>query len=169
MPVYLLFALLTGGLLLCRARGAGRRALGNAGGAARRSLLGDRAVRRCKRRYWRDIDRAPLPVDARRRGRPAAARSVSVFERPHTEANYLTREMGFVRRAQARARLRAARGACCSRCCRIAVAAAGVAVRAPATPAPWLRAGGAVSALAGAFVERWLFFAEAQHLVTLYY
>ena len=27
----------------------------------------------------------------------------------------------------------------------------------------------AVSAVAGAFVERWLFFAQARHLVTLYY
>jgi DMSO reductase anchor subunit len=27
----------------------------------------------------------------------------------------------------------------------------------------------ALSAVAGAFVERWLFFAEARHLVTLYY
>ena len=34
--------------------------------------------------------------------------------------------------------------------------------------APWF-ALAALSALAGAFVERWLFFAEAKHLVTLYY
>ena len=33
---------------------------------------------------------------------------------------------------------------------------------------PWY-ALAAASALAGAFVERWLFFAEARHLVTLYY
>jgi DMSO reductase anchor subunit len=34
--------------------------------------------------------------------------------------------------------------------------------------APWLTAA-AVSALLGAVAERWLFFAEARHLVTLYY
>ena len=34
--------------------------------------------------------------------------------------------------------------------------------------APWFTAA-AVCAIAGAFVERWLFFAEAKHLVTLYY
>jgi DMSO reductase anchor subunit len=34
--------------------------------------------------------------------------------------------------------------------------------------APWLAAA-ALSALAGAVVERWLFFAQARHLVTLYY
>jgi DMSO reductase anchor subunit len=33
---------------------------------------------------------------------------------------------------------------------------------------PWFAAA-AVSALLGAAVERWLFFAEARHLVTLYY
>jgi DMSO reductase anchor subunit len=27
----------------------------------------------------------------------------------------------------------------------------------------------AIAALAGAFVERWLFFAQARHVVTLYY
>ena len=34
--------------------------------------------------------------------------------------------------------------------------------------APWLL-GAALSAMAGALVERWLFFAQARHLVTLYY
>jgi DMSO reductase anchor subunit len=30
-------------------------------------------------------------------------------------------------------------------------------------------AAAALSALAGTFIERWLFFAQARHLVTLYY
>ena len=48
-----------------------------------------------KWRYWRDIDGAPLPMT---RGDAVGlpGRTVSVFERPHTESNYLTREMGFV-------------------------------------------------------------------------
>jgi DMSO reductase anchor subunit len=33
----------------------------------------------------------------------------------------------------------------------------------------WLIGAATLSALAGAFVERWLFFAQARHLVTLYY
>jgi hypothetical protein len=47
-----------------------------------------------KRRYWHDID-VPLPAT---RGDAVGlpGRAVSVFERPHTEANYLTREMAFV-------------------------------------------------------------------------
>jgi DMSO reductase anchor subunit len=35
-------------------------------------------------------------------------------------------------------------------------------------PAAWLWIA-AAAALAGAFVERWLFFAQARHIVTLYY
>jgi DMSO reductase anchor subunit len=35
-------------------------------------------------------------------------------------------------------------------------------------PAAWLWTA-AIAALAGAFVERWLFFAQARHVVTLYY
>jgi DMSO reductase anchor subunit len=38
----------------------------------------------------------------------------------------------------------------------------------PVQAAPWLVVA-ALSALGGAFVERWLFFAQARHLVTLYY
>ena len=42
--------------------------------------------------------------------------------------------------------------------------------------AAWLSGGGeswmtiaAIAAIAGAFLERWLFFAQARHVVTLYY
>ena len=34
---------------------------------------------------------------------------------------------------------------------------------------PWLMPVATGCALAGAFVERWLFFAEARHMVSLYY
>jgi DMSO reductase anchor subunit len=33
----------------------------------------------------------------------------------------------------------------------------------------WALPVAAMAALAGAFVERWLFFAQARHMVTLYY
>jgi len=117
-----------------------------------------------KRRYWGAID-APLP------GTRGAAvglpqREVGVFERPHTEANYLTREMGFV---VARRHSRALRLAAI-----VLTAMLPVALLLPAwlfvhlDTAPWYAAA-ALCALAGAFVERWLFFAEAKHMVTLYY
>ena len=89
-----------------------------------------------------------------------------MFERPHTEANYLTKEMGFVVARRHAKWLR-----------RIAVvlfAVLPVLLLLPAwifvhaDLAPWFTAA-AMCAVAGAFVERWLFFAEAKHMVTLYY
>ena len=95
-----------------------------------------------------------------------AGSGATVFERPHTEANYLTREMGFVLARRHSRLLRA-----------VAVTLFGVLPVLLLVPAwmlvhldtaPWFAAA-AACALAGAFVERWLFFAEAKHLVTLYY
>lgn len=83
-----------------------------------------------------------------------------VFEQPHTGGNYLMREMIFVVGRRHSARLRV-----------IAVLLASVL---PALLA-LLFAGwaGAILAallhLAGAFAARWLFFAEAEHVVGLYY
>jgi DMSO reductase anchor subunit len=93
-------------------------------------------------------------------------REVSVFERPHTESNYLTREMGFVVARKHSRKLRVI--------ALLLFAVVPILLLLPVwffvhlDAAPWLALAG-VSALAGAFVERWLFFAEAKHLVTLYY
>jgi DMSO reductase anchor subunit len=161
-PVYLLFALLTGGLLCATVAGL-QGAVGNSvamGGMLVAIVLG--AV---KWRYWHDIDNTPL-TQTRADAVGLPGRNVSVFERPHTESNYLTREMGFIVARKHARRLR-----------RIAIvlfALVPVLLLLPVwlfvhlDAAPWLAAA-ALSALAGAFVERWLFFAEAKHLVTLYY
>jgi DMSO reductase anchor subunit len=83
-----------------------------------------------------------------------------VFELPHTGGNYLLREMIYVVGRKHAQRLRV-----------IAVVCAGLA---PAVLV-WLVPGGAGFALAGlvhllgAFAARWLFFAEAEHVVGLYY
>ena len=45
--------------------------------------------------YWRDIDRMP-PVSAGAATGLETLGTVRSFEQPHTEENYLTREMGFV-------------------------------------------------------------------------
>ena len=119
-----------------------------------------------KEAYWRFIDTtsARSTVESAtalgRRGR------VRLFESPHTEENYLLQEMGFqVARKHAR-RLRA-----------IARLAAFV-VPAVLTLLALLVGGAAgivasgiavASAALGLVVERWLFFAEARHTVTLYY
>jgi DMSO reductase anchor subunit len=163
LPVYLLFALLTGGLLLGALAPS---ALAPLEGLAPVGLIVLAvALSIAKWRYWRDIDRAPgLPTLAAAVGLPR--RSVGMFERPHTEANYLTREMGFVLARRHARRLRM-----------IAFALFGVLAGLCLLPAwllvhldagPWYAAAGA-SALLGALVERWLFFAQARHVVAVYY
>ena len=161
LPVYLLFALVCGGLLALAINGFARAlpvAALLAGGA------GAIALALCKWRYWHAIDTTPLALQ---RGDAVGLpeRTATLFERPMTEGNYITREMAFVlaRRHAQRLRMLAL------------VLFAGVPVAcmlialAAVTLQPLLLALAALAALAGAFVERWLFFAQARHLVTLYY
>jgi len=82
-----------------------------------------------------------------------------VFEQPHTGGNYLTREMIHVVGRRHSAKLRS-------------IAVTGVAL--PALILPLLPLGPGVALalcahLIGAFAARWLFFAEAEHVVGLYY
>ena len=155
--VYLLFAAFTGGMLFRALSG-----LPDAGSDALPMPLVALAVLAAmlKLLYWRDIDRSPLPAT---RGAAIGLphRQTSVFERPHTEANYLTREMAFV---LARRHARRLRGLALLLFAAVPVLLMLLPVAGGASW--WIAAG---TGLAGAFVERWLFFAEARHLVTLYY
>jgi DMSO reductase anchor subunit len=116
--------------------------------------------------YWYSIDR--------RKGRstPQSATGLGVigkvrsFERPNVIDNFVMREMAFQIARRHAVKLR-----------RIALAAAYLApalltVLAALTPR-WPATGcaliAAAAAMAGVLVERWLFFAEAKHAVTLYY
>jgi DMSO reductase anchor subunit len=117
--------------------------------------------------YWRFIDTAPAastPESATGLGRFGRVRSV---EAPHTEENYLTHEMGFVLARKHATRLRwislmliGAVPAILATCVDLSQSSA-FAV-ACATLA-------ALCVTAGLFVERWLFFAQAKHVVMLYY
>ena len=94
---------------------------------------------------------------------------VRLLDAPHTESNYLLREMGYrVARRHARKLRRAIRVAAFAV---PLVLTLGLLV-VPGVPSA-LRAAlailAAASALLGTLIERWLFFAEAQHTVTLYY
>jgi sulfite dehydrogenase (quinone) subunit SoeC len=84
----------------------------------------------------------------------------SVFEQPHTGGNYLMREMIFVVGRKHAVKLRA-----------IAVMCAAVipAVLTALPASAMVFAVAAVIHLTGAFAARWLFFAEAEHVVGLYY
>jgi DMSO reductase anchor subunit len=93
---------------------------------------------------------------------------VRLLDAPHTESNYLLHEMGYRVARRHAARLR--------RIVRVAGLALpfalALALLLPGLP-PDLRTAiailAAASALLGALVERWLFFAEAKHTMSLYY
>jgi DMSO reductase anchor subunit len=119
-----------------------------------------------KRLYWRAIDRGEMPAGrASALGLPAD-RGVRVFEHPHTEANYLTKEMGFVLARKHARRLRIVAVVLFADV--PALCALSMLLLPQVDAAPWL-AVAAISALLGTFVERWLFFAQAKHVVMLYY
>jgi DMSO reductase anchor subunit len=116
--------------------------------------------------YWRQIDAAPPVATIESATGLGALGKVRMLESPHTEENYLLREMGFVIARKHASRLR--------------VIALAIGFIAPvvllllacllAGPAGRvLLAVAAVAAVLGVYVERWLFFAEATHTVTLYY
>lgn len=161
LPTYLAFALSGGALLLAAfAANAGWRP---GGGWAALLAIAALLPSLLKWRYWRDIDATPLPAT---RGDAVGlpGRTVSRFEGPTTEANFITREMGFVL-ARRHARV-----------LRILAVLLATAVPVACIAAAWGLGGGAawlevaaVAAIAGAFLERWLFFAQARHVVTLYY
>jgi sulfite dehydrogenase (quinone) subunit SoeC len=119
-----------------------------------------------KEAYWRFVDTTSARSTVASATLLGSRGKVRLFEPPHTEENYLLKEMGFGIARKHRARLR--------RLARLAgfalplfltllallfggmigVVAAGLAV---------------ASAALGVIVERWLFFAEAKHTVALYY
>ena len=161
LPGYLLFALLTGGLPMLLSTWPGA---GGLDGLLPWLLAGFAlALVALKLAYWRAIDRTPLP-QSRGDAIGLPGRIASVFERPHTEANYITREMAFsvARRHASLLRITSI------------LLFAGLPLlclfgwgQAAGTGWPLLLAIG--GALLGAFAERWLFFAQARHVVTLYY
>jgi DMSO reductase anchor subunit len=130
------------------------------------ALLGGGAIA-WKRAYWGSID-APKPAEA-----PSIESATGLgrigrtrpLDPPHTEQNWLLREMGFrVARAH-RAKLRAATLAGFA----LATALALLALTLPGAWAALLLVPAAAAALAAMLVERWLMFAEATHTVTLFY
>jgi DMSO reductase anchor subunit len=116
--------------------------------------------------YWRFIDTTASASTAASATGLGALGTVRLFEAPHTSENYLLKEMGFRIARKHAAKLR-----------RIAVILGFIlpfvlsliplaALRWPAMLATLLAA---VVGTVGILVERWLFFAEARHAVTLYY
>jgi DMSO reductase anchor subunit len=163
VPVYVALALASGGLLFTLA-------LGFSGAASQQTLimmLGVLLVSwMIKWSYWRFIDRQETESTTGTATGLGHLGKVSQLEAPHTSENYLLKEMGFAIARKHAGRLR-----------RMALnlglllpgillilagVSGGMAQLALLTIA-------LVLGLAGIVVERWLFFAEARHAVTLFY
>lgn len=116
--------------------------------------------------YWRHIDGTASRSTAESATGLGSLGKVRLFEAPHTSENYLMKEMGFRIARKHAAKLR-----------RIAI---GIGFVAPfaltlanlaftGVIATGIAVTAAVLGTLGVLVERWLFFAEAKHTVTLYY
>lgn len=116
--------------------------------------------------YWIYIDRTKSRSTAESATGLGALGKVRLLEAPHTEENYLMKEMGFriARKHAQRLRWIAAL---------LAFLAPLILCAAGMLAAGWIgfavAFAAALSASAGILIERWLFFAEAKHTVTLYY
>lgn len=164
VAAYLVFAMMTGGLglnVLVHVWGDGQ--TDSLTAVVLISLVAGFAV---KKAYWRHIDLPAEGPDAGTATGLGEFGKVRLLDSPHTETNYLMREMGYRIARKHSDKLR-----------RLALAFAfvfpllltGLSLVMPGGPATFLvTLAGFVGGL-GMFMERWLFFAEARHVVTLYY
>ena len=164
VPVYLALALADGAVLAAfavRATGHGQR------WPALLALVTLPAAWALKQLWWHATDGAPPRATIGSATGLGRFGTVRLLEPPHTGSNYLLDEMGFRVARKHAAKLR-----------RIALVLGlavpwllvAVSILVPSTPmAAFVLLVAAVSALTGTLVERWLFFAEAQHTSMLYY
>ncbi len=120
----------------------------------------------CKWFYWRAIDNANHVSTAESATGLGALGKLSTLDPPHTSANYVQKEMGFAVARKHALQLR-----------RISLLA-GLVLPLLFLLGAWLTSGSiqtmllllaTLSLIAALLVERWLFFAEAEHVVTLFY
>jgi len=163
-PVYVLFALATGGLWT-----AGLALLFEPGST--RLLTGVLpvvlvALWFAKMRWWQHGDVAAPVATAESATGLGRIGSVRLIEAPHATDSYLTTEFGF--RVARRHALRLRRIVTVTAFA-LPLAVAVATLGSGGTRTGVLLLAAAVSASFGALVERWLFFAEARHTVSLYY
>ncbi|HXF54090.1 MAG TPA: DmsC/YnfH family molybdoenzyme membrane anchor subunit [Hyphomicrobiaceae bacterium] len=162
LPAYLIFALMTGLVLLNALLAClGRWDPSWAGFAVAATIAGWG----WKIATWRHNDAQRLPASAHSATGLAGGRVRSV-EWPHTEENYLLKEMGYriARKHSERLRLIAQAAAFA-----LPVVLLVTAMMSAALASLVASVLAAMLQLAGMLIERWLFFAEARHTVTLYY
>ncbi|BCG83233.1 dimethyl sulfoxide reductase anchor subunit family protein [Mesorhizobium sp. 113-3-3] len=162
LPGYLIFSAMSGGVLLnALLQGFARGSTILLVAAILLTLLGWA----WKLATWRHNDRLEIPTNANT-ATGLAGGTVRSLEWPHTEENYLLKEMGFRIARKHSAKLR--------RITQALAFAAPIALLILVFVAPWPLAIGAsvlaaIVQFGGILVERWLFFSEAKHTVTLYY
>jgi DMSO reductase anchor subunit len=162
LPAYLIFSAMTGSVLL--------NALLQGFALGSRTLLAASMLLTLlgwgwKLATWRYNDALEIATNANT-ATGLVGGTVRSLEWPHTEENYLLKEMGFRIARKHSARLR--------QITQVLAFALPVLLLAATFAAPWpfaavLSVLAAIAQLSGMLVERWLFFAEAKHTVSLYY
>ena len=161
LPDYLIFALFSGAVLLSAITGIWYGHIAIIGGIA---VVSGIIAFAAKFAYWRFIDaQKPLATLASATGVTEFG-AVKPLDQPHFTENYILREMGFqIARKHAR-KLRQIALVLSFLVPIVCVLLAALGI------VPWLLAPVAAAfVLTGLFIERWLFFAEATHVSTIYY
>ena len=115
-----------------------------------------------KRLYWHRVDNATAVATAS--SATGLKGKISVFEKPHSSANYLMKEMVFQVGRKHAAKLRRL-----SIILGFVVPACGLIFMLYSSEFMLLTPILFIISMSGIFMERWLFFAEAKHVVSLYY
>lgn len=110
--------------------------------------------------YWRAVDGAEKTRTIEAATGLGQIGSVSQWELPHTATNFIQREMGYAVARKHAAKLRNFV---------FLLLALSLLGTLASLAAPFVALFAAALTLTAAVVERWLFFAEAQHVVSLYY
>ena len=163
VPGYLAMALATGAVWLALLASVFDIGRGLAGALAVPSLI---LAILAKLSYWRHIDHAaPIATTADATGLGALGQA-RLLERPHTEENYLQKEMGFrvARKHADRLRRWVLIGGFGLPLVLVLLASC-----VSAAVSVWLLVLALAGTTLGVLTERWLFFAQAKHTVTLYY
>jgi DMSO reductase anchor subunit len=160
LPNFLLLALFTGAVWLAGAAAFTDR--GRIGVIAAIAAALAISAGLAKLAYWKQIDTAPPVATIESATGLGSFGQVRMLESPHTEENYLLREMGYVIARKHASQLRMIALAI-GYAVPLLLLAVGAALDRFALPLA------ALAVLGGVYIERWLFFAEATHTVTLYY
>ena len=116
--------------------------------------------------YWRFIDTTVHPSTPESATGLGGFGRVGLFESPHTSANYLLKEMGFQIARRHAAKLRTYAHVLAFLAPSLLL---GATLPLQGFGAVVVAVLAALSMTAGQLIERWLFFAEAKHVVMLYY